>query len=79
MSGFAPDPGRKLKVEFEGVCMEKVPEDKLAALEGILAADPRPSYQNDPERVYALDFAELEVRFTVDGETLTVHKLEKRE
>ena len=78
-SGFAPDPGKKLSVEFEGACMEKVPEDKRAALEGILAADPRPSYQHDPERVYTLDFAGFEVKFTVEGERLTVRKAEKRE
>jgi len=77
--GFAPDPGKKLSVEFEGECMEKVPEDKRAALEGILAADPRPSYQHDPERVYTLDFAGFEVKFTVEGERLTVRKAEKRE
>ena len=73
--GFAPDPGKKLRVEYEEELAEKVPEDKRAALTGILAADPRPSYQHDPERVYNLDFAGLEVKFTVDGEILKVHQI----
>ena len=76
--GFAPNPGKKLKVEYEGGLESLVPEDKRAALTGILAADPRPSYQHDPERIYNLDFADMEVKFTVAGEVLTVRKVEKR-
>ena len=76
--GFAPDPGKKLSVEFEEGLETQIPEDKRAALAGILAADPRPSYQHDSERVYTLDFAGLEVKFTVAGEVLTVRKVEKR-
>ncbi|MBQ8216420.1 MAG: tRNA (N6-threonylcarbamoyladenosine(37)-N6)-methyltransferase TrmO [Oscillospiraceae bacterium] len=76
--GFAPNPGKKLKVEYEGGLESLVPEDKRAALAGILAADPRPSYQHDPERIYNLDFADMEVKFTVTGEVLTVRKVEKR-
>jgi hypothetical protein len=47
----------------------------LEALRGVLAGDPRPSYQNDPSRVYGLEFAGLEVRFSVDGTRLTVHSI----
>jgi len=75
LSGFAPHAGKKLKVEFEGECMKKVPEDKLAALTGILAADPRPSYQNDETRVYTMDFADMEVKFRVEGEVLKVRQI----
>ena len=45
-----------------------VPEEKREALTGILANDPRPSYQHVPARVYGFSYAGLEVRFTVaDG------------
>ncbi len=37
------------------------------ALRGVLANDPRPSYQHDPERVYGMEFGGLEVHFIVDG------------
>ena len=50
----------------------KVPEDKRAALRGVLANDPRPRYQRDPDRVYAMDFAGLTVRFIVSDRVLTV-------
>ena len=45
-------------------------------VEKILAHDPRPSYQNDPERVYTLDYSSLSVSFKVDKERLTVTKVE---
>ena len=73
--GFAPDPGKKLSVEFCGDTLAAVPEDKRAALTGVLSADPRPSYQKDPERIYNLDFAGLSVKFTVDGDTLFVREV----
>ena len=42
---------------------EKLPADKRAALLEVLAADPRPSYQHDPERVYGFAFGSWEVYF----------------
>lgn len=38
----------------------------------ILSYDPRPSYQNDENRVYGLDFDGYSVKFTCDGNVLTV-------
>lgn len=61
-----------LKVEFPPALLERVPPARRAALTGVLAQDPRPSYQHDPTRVYGMTFAGLEVKFTVDGGTLTV-------
>ncbi|CUQ25534.1 Uncharacterised protein [Flavonifractor plautii] len=43
----------------------------------MLSRDPRPPYQHDPERVYGLDFAGVNIRFTVDGDTLTVRAVER--
>ena len=50
----------------------QVPAEHRAALRAVLAQDPRPAYQQDRDRVYGFPFAGMEVRFTVDGETLTV-------
>ena len=52
--------------------LERVPPEKRAALTGVLSCDPRPAYQKDPDRVYGLDFAGLNVRFSVCGQLLTV-------
>ena len=70
--GFAPDSGRKLAVSFAPGQEETVPAEKRAALRGVLANDPRPRYQDDPELVYAMSFAHMTVRFRVEGEILTV-------
>ncbi len=76
--GFAPDPGRTLEVCFAPGREETVPAEKRAALRGVLANDPRPRYQDDPERVYAMSFADLTVRFRVTDDKLTVTEVEKR-
>ena len=65
-------PRRRLAVDCPPELLDKVPEGKRAALLGVLAEDPRPAYQNDPERVYAMAFAGLDVKFRVSGGTLTV-------
>jgi hypothetical protein len=76
LSGFAPDPGATLRVELPDELAEKLPKEKREALRGVLANDPRPRYQRDPARVYALDFAGLTVRFTVrDGAARVVEIL----
>ena len=54
-----------------------VPEQKRAALLGVLAQDPRPSYQDDPQRIYGMAFAGLDVKFSVNGLDLTVCGIEK--
>lgn len=45
------------------------------ALEEILSQDPRPSYQDDAERIYKLDYAGQHVEFRVEGTTLYVLRL----
>lgn len=52
-----------------------VPPLQREALAGVLEQDLRPAYQADPARVYGMEFGGLEVRFTVDGETLTVREI----
>lgn len=71
--GFAvPAAEHWLKVVFPELWLEKVPEQLRDGLTEVLAQDPRPSYQHDPERIYGFGFARLEVKFTVDGDVLTV-------
>ena len=71
-AGFAPDPGATLTVRIAPELEERIPPEKREALIGVLANDPRPRYQADPERVYGLSFAGKQVKFRVDGDELTV-------
>ena len=67
----------RLAVDFPPRLEALVPPDKREALRGVLAGDPRPSYQRDPQRLYGLGFAGLQVRFTVEDGVLRVRQVEK--
>lgn len=76
VGGFAAQPkGADLAVDCSPALLDRVPEDKRAALLAVLAQDPRPQYQDDPDRVYGMAFAGLEVKFRVAGERLTVTEI----
>ena len=66
-----------LGVVFPEEWLAMIPEDKREALSGILAQDPRPSYIDDPERVYGFNFLDMDVRFRVRDGVLTVCEIEK--
>lgn len=72
LSGFAPDSGKKLSVSIAEDIERKIPSEKLPAVIGVLENDPRPRYQNDPDRIYTMEFADFEISFKVNGEKLTV-------
>lgn len=75
--GFAPAPIRQLEVSFPPPLLELVPQNRREALQGVLACDPRPSYQDDPARIYGMSFAGLEVSFRVEGNQLFVLSMTK--
>lgn len=76
VGGFASQPkGTDLEVDCPDRLLDCVPEGKRAALLAVLAQDPRPQYQDDPNRVYGMAFAGLEVKFQVAGERLTVTEI----
>ena len=69
--------GHTLEVIFPANLYEKIPKEKRAGLQQCLADDPRPSYSDDKNRVYGMRFAGLNIRFTVDGDTLTVQSVDE--
>ena len=72
-SGFAiGEPERSLHVEITAEQLSAFPQAKREALVDLLAQDPRPHYQDDPERTYGFAFAGKEIKFKVAGDTLTV-------
>lgn len=50
--------------------------DELAALRKVLSLDPRPHYQDNPEKVYGMMYAGKDVKFRVEGDVLTVVEVE---
>ena len=76
VGGFAARPKEAdLTVECPPALLDRVPADKRSALLAVLAQDPRPQYQDDPERVYGMAFAGLEVKFQVAGDRLAVTEI----
>lgn len=68
----------EVKVNFPENLLNKVPEEKRESLIAVLRHDPRPSYQNDSERVYGMAFGGIDVHFKVNGDILTVCGVEMR-
>lgn len=76
-SGYAGEfKDYKLKVLGENlldVADERTKRDIIACL----MEDPRPSYQEDSERVYAMDYNGVKVKFKVERETLVIVEASK--
>lgn len=70
--------GYSLTVDFPADLLVQIPLPLRDGLLGTLAHDPRPSYQNDPERIYYLEFSEFEIGFRVSGSALTVCQVSPR-
>ena len=79
LGGFT-DQTRKygLSVEIPEMLLERIQEKKRESLKAVLAHDPRPSYQDDPERVYGMEFAGYEIKFMVENGILRVTDIELR-
>ena len=76
VGGFASTPaGETLEVQIPDDLLAQIPENRREALRGVLAQDPRPHYQEDPDRIYGFGFAGLEVKFSVEGKQLTVREI----
>ena len=67
---------RRVEVEIPEELAGKMDEERLQALKAVLREDPRPAYQEDPERVYAFEFGGKHVEFRVKNGVLTVLRIE---
>lgn len=79
-SGFAGTVGDyRLNVEIPQELAGLFPAEKLEIIKAVLREDPRPSYQNDPNRRYGMAFGGYDIRFYVDGKNLRVCEVVKME
>lgn len=77
-SGFAVRPAEQLlTVRYDDDVLAQVPEQLRASLLDILAHDPRPQYHDNPDRIYGMAFANMEVKFRVQDTTLTLLSVTK--
>ncbi len=67
---------RTVEVNLPQNLAEKIPAEHQSALKAVLMQDPRPSYQDDPTRIYGFKFADFEIKFKVENGVLTVLDVE---
>ena len=78
LGGFTREAGDYLlQVDFPAQMLAILPEEKRNAAVGVLSHDPRPSYQQQPGRVYGMTFAGCNIRFTVEDGVLHVISTER--
>lgn len=65
-----------LQVNCPENLLSKIPEDKRDSLMGVLSHDPRPSYRQDSDRVYGMDFSGFNIRFRIRNKVLTVTEID---
>lgn len=62
----------RLQVEFPEELIKEIPTGQREALLEVLANDPRPRYQNRPDKVYGLAYGHKDIHFQVRDDILTV-------
>ena len=73
VGGYTEDTFRyRLQVVFPPELLALLPQEKREAVVACLAEDPRPSYQDDPDRIYSMRFMDTDIRFRVQDGVLTV-------
>lgn len=71
--GFAEEhKDHYFQVEFSDGLKEKITESQAENITELLSLDPRPSYQNDEERIYGLAFEDMQIKFRYEGEKIIV-------
>ena len=78
-SGFA---GERLSYRLNVIIPEPLAASlspaELVPVKALLEGDPRPSYQDDPEREYGFFYSDAEIKFRVSGDTLTVTDITRK-
>ncbi|MGN0599596.1 MAG: tRNA (N6-threonylcarbamoyladenosine(37)-N6)-methyltransferase TrmO [Oscillospiraceae bacterium] len=79
LNGFALDTNEPvLSVVFPDELKKLAGSETSRELTEILAQDPRPQYQDDPERIYSMAYGGFDVDFSVDKAVLTVKNIRKK-
>lgn len=66
-----------VEVRFPDDLLAQIPTEKRDGLLTVLSQDPRPSYHDDPLRVYGVQFAGFDIGFRVEAGVLRVVRVEK--
>lgn len=75
--GYEQRAHQKMRVEIPLQLAELFTPEQLRTLREVLACDPRPGYQSDPDRVYGFAYAGYDVRFTAKDDVIAVREVVK--
>ena len=70
---------KELQVEISDKLLELLPEANRETIINLLSQDPRPAYQNDPEKVYGVTYGGQNIRFKVSTNILKVIEITEAE
>lgn len=77
LCGFASDAPREMReVIFECEIPSLMDSDTAGAVAGILKQDPRPSYQEDEEKIYGMRYGDFEIRFKAEQSRIRVVEID---
>lgn len=77
-SGFVDEhQWQELTVDFPQHLKALFSDESVAALTRVLALDPRPQYQDNPEKIYGMPYEGYDIRFRVADSKLTVTDIKK--
>lgn len=78
-SGFAGEVfGHHMKVEIPEQLLERIPKEKREAVIEMLAQDPRPGYQKNEERIYGIEYGNMNIRFRAEELRIIVTDVEQK-
>ena len=74
--GFAEEhKNDSVEVEFSSATALLLTENEKENITELLSLDPRPSYQNDEERIYGLGFEDMQIKFRYSGGKIIVNEI----
>lgn len=77
--GFTSDTkDYSIEVDFPDGLMNILPREKRRAAAEMLSLDPRPSYIDDEDRIFGVEFSGYDIRFKVENNILTVVEIIKK-
>lgn len=76
-AAYAQEAPKALEVEWSEQAREQMPEEKRRIAGALLAQDPRPAYQQDPERIYGLEYENYNLRFKVSDKLYVLEAEQK--
>ncbi|MBQ0005405.1 MAG: hypothetical protein KBS68_06060, partial [Clostridiales bacterium] len=66
-----------LQIDCSGADLIHIDKDIADKVKELIACDPRPRYQDDPDRVYGLRYDKYEIKFKVSGKKASVIDLQE--